>query len=148
MPQSLANVMVHTIFSTKNREPIIPDAIADQLYAYIIGILANSESPSIQVGGMPDHLHVFFALGRTNSLSEVMEEVKRSSSKWMKEQGVLNFAWQAGYGAFSVSESQRDTVVRYIRKQPEHHRKISFQQEYVRFLKKYKVNYDERYVWE
>ena len=146
MPQSLANVMVHTIFSTKNREPIIRDEVANQLYAYIIGILANIESPSIQIGGMSDHLHVFFPLGRTNSLSEVMEDVKRSSSKWMKEQGVSNFAWQAGYGAFSVSESQRDTVVRYIRNQPEHHRKLSFQQEYVRFLKKYKVNYDERYV--
>jgi putative transposase len=148
MPQSLANVMVHTIFSTKNREPMIPDAIANQLHAYIIGILANIESPSIQVGGMPDHLHAFFALARTNSLSKVMEEVKRSSSKWMKEQGVSNFGWHAGYGAFSVSQSQRDTVVRYIRNQPEHHRKLSFQQEYVRFLKKYKVNYDERYVWD
>jgi putative transposase len=148
MPQSLANVMVHAIFSTKNREPMIPDVIADQLHAYITGILANIESPSIQIGGMPDHLHVFLALGRTISLSKVMEEVKRSSSKWMKEQGVSNFAWQAGYSAFSVSQSQRDTVVRYIRGQPEHHRKLTFRQEYVRFLKKYKVNYDERYVWD
>jgi putative transposase len=148
MPQSLANVMIHTIFSTKNREPLIPEELAHQFYAYITGILANIESPTIQVGGMPDHLHVFRALGRTNSLSKVMEEMKRSSSKWMKKKGVSNFAWQSGYGAFSVSQSQRDTVVRYIRNQREHHHKLTFQEEYIRFLKKYKVRYDERYVWD
>lgn len=148
MPQFLASVMVHTVFSTKNREPLIPLEHAPKLHAYIQGILENIACPSIQIGGMPDHLHVLHLLSRTMPLSKVLEEVKRSSSKWRKEQGLAGFSWQAGYGAFSVSQSQRDMVVRYIRNQPVHHRKLTFQEEYIRFLRRYNVQYDERYVWD
>jgi REP element-mobilizing transposase RayT len=148
MPQSLSKILVHLIFSTKHREPTIPDALRPQLHAYLAGILNNLQCPSLQTGGTADHVHILFALARTVPVSEVVEEVKKSSSKWMKAQGVQRFAWQAGYGAFSVSESQAATVVRYIQRQDDHHRRMSFQEEYRRFLQKYRVPFDERYVWD
>ena len=148
MPQSLAKVLVHLVYSTKNRERLIPRDLCPQLYAYLVGILGNLKCPSIQTGGMADHVHVFFRLGRTVAVSEVVEEVKKSSSKWMKTQGVPSFAWQAGYGAFSVSEAQAATVVRYIQNQEEHHRTLSFQDEFRQFLTEYRVAFDERYVWD
>ena len=149
MPQSLSKVLVHLIFSTKQREPLIRPEIRSRLHAYIAGILDNLKSPSLQTGGVADHVHVLFALGRTISQAELVEEVKKSSSKWMKiEGGVPGFSWQAGYGAFSVGESQAGTVVRYIQNQEEHHRKVTFQEEYRKFLERYKAVYDERYVWD
>ena len=122
MPQSLAKVLVHLVYSTKNRERLIPRDLCPQLYAYLVGILGNLKCPSIQTGGMADHMHVFFRLGRTVAVSDVAEEVKKSSSKWMKIQGVPAFAWQAGYGAFSVSQSAVDEVRAYIQNQRDHHR--------------------------
>jgi putative transposase len=149
MPQSLSKVLVHLIFSTKNREPLVGPETCPRLHAYIVGILDNLKSPSLQTGGMADHVHILFLLGRTISQAEVVEEVKKSSSKWMKaEGGVPGFSWQAGYGAFSIGESQADTVIRYIQKQEEHHRKVTFQDELRMFLEKYKVAYDERYIWD
>ena len=148
MPQSLAKVLVHLVYSTKNRERLIPRDLCPQLYAYLVGILGNLKCPSIQTGGMADHVHVFFRLGRTVALSDVVEEVKKSSSKWMKTQGVPSFAWQAGYGAFSIGEAQAATVVRYIQNQEEHHRTLSFQDEFRHFLTAYRVTFDERYLWD
>lgn len=148
MPQSLAKILVHLIFSTKRREPTIPDALRPHLHAYLVGILNNLQCPSLQTGGTADHVHVLFTLARTMTVSDVVEEVKTSSSKWMKAQGAAGFAWQAGYGAFSVSESQIPAVARYIQQQEEHHRRLSFQEEFRRFLEKYRVAYDERYVWD
>ena len=148
MPQSLSKILVHLIFSTKHREPTITDELRPRLHAYLIGILNNLECPSLQTGGTADHVHILFALGRTTTVSDVVEAVKKSSSKWMKTQGVPQFAWQAGYGAFSVGESQAPTVVRYIQRQEEHHRRVPFQDEFRRFLEKYRVVYDERYVWD
>ncbi len=148
MPQSLSRVLVHLIFSTKHREPLIALEIRPRLHAYIVGILDNLKSPSLQTGGVADHVHMLFALSRTITRAEVVEEVKKSSSKWMKaEGGVPGFSWQGGYGAFSIGESQTDTVVRYIQNQEEHHRKVTFQEEFRKFLERYKVAYDERYVW-
>jgi putative transposase len=148
MPQSLAKILVHLIFSTKNREPIIPDAVRPHLHAYLVGIMDNLKCPSLQTGGTNDHVHILLTLGRTTTVSDVVEEVKKGSSKWMKTQDVPTFAWQAGYGAFSVGESQVATVVRYIQRQEEHHRHLSFQEEFRRFLERYRVAYDERYVWD
>jgi REP element-mobilizing transposase RayT len=149
MPQSLSKVLVHIIFSTKHREPFIGPEIRPRLHAYLVGILDNLKSPSLQTGGVADHVHILFALGRTISQADLVEEVKKSSSKCMKaEGGVARFTWQAGYGTFSIGESQADTVIHYIQNQEEHHRKVTFQEEFRKFLEKYKVAYDERYVWD
>ena len=149
MPQSLSKVLVHLIFSTKHREPLIPELICPRLHAYIAGTLDKLNSPSLQTGGISDHIHTLFALGRTISQAEIAEEIKKSSSKWMKaDGGVPGFCWQAGYGAFSIGESQADKVIAYIQNQAEHHRKMSFQEEFRKFLERYKVAYDERYVWD
>ncbi len=148
MPQSLAKVLVHVIFSTKNRHPFIQRAVRPTLHAYLAGTLANLQSPSLQVGGTADHVHTLFVLGRTHALADVVEEAKKSSSKWMKQQGVSPFAWQTGYAAFSVSESQAQRVVRYIAAQEAQHRTVTFQEEFRSFLAPYAVTYDERYVWD
>jgi putative transposase len=148
VPQSLAKVLIHLIFSTKNREPIIQHEVRSALHAYVAGILQNLQCPSLQVGGTTDHVHALFSLARTRALAEVAEELKKSSSKWMKQRGVPRFAWQAGYGAFSVGESQAREVLRYISAREEHHRKMTFQDEFRRFLDRYAVAYDERYLWD
>ena len=149
MPQSLSRVLVHLVFSTKNREPTIGAEIRPRLHGYLIRTLENLKSPSIQTGGVADHVHILFALGRTTSQSKIVEEVKKSSSKWMKQEGgVPDFSWQAGYGAFSIGESQVDAVVSYIQNQEEHHRKVTFQDEYRKFLQKYQLEYDEKYLWD
>ena len=118
------------------------------MHAYLAGILQNLQCPSIQIGGTADHVHTLFSLTRTRSIAEVVEELKKSSSRWMKQQGVKRFSWQAGYGAFSINESQVRTVVRYISGQEDHHRRLSFQDEFRRFLARYEVTYDERYIWD
>ena len=126
------------------RKEVLPD-----LHGYIVGILKNLECPSIQTGGVEDHVHVLFCLNRTVTQAQVVEEVKKASSKWMKDKsGCEGFAWQAGYGAFSVSESNVETVKAYIQNQEEHHRKVTFQDEYRKFLEKHQVEWDERYVWD
>jgi REP element-mobilizing transposase RayT len=140
MPQSLSKVLVHLIFSTKNREPLIGLEIRPRLHAYLVGILDNIKSPSLQTAGVADHVHILLLLGRTISQAQLVEEVKTSSSKWMKtDGGVPGFSWQSGYGAFSIGESQADTVIRYIQNQENRHRKLTFQDEYRKFLKRYKV---------
>ncbi len=150
MPQSLSCLLTHLVFSTKNREPCLKGDVAVEIHPYLIGVLDNLGCPSLQIGGVSDHVHIFFRLSRTKSISEVVETVKTSSSKWIKTKGneFAGFHWQSGYGAFSVSQSDSDAVVAYIRKQPDHHENISFQEEYRRFLDRYQIRYDERYVWD
>jgi len=149
MPQSLSQVMIHLVFSTKNREPFINQTIQDRLHGYILGILGQMKCPSIQTGGVADHVHILFVLGRTTTQAEVVEEVKKSLSKWMKaDGGVPNFSWQKGYGVFPVSESHREKVIDYIKNQEEHHRTITFQEEYRKLLEKYRIPFDEKYVWD
>ncbi len=148
MPQSLAKVLVHLIFSTKNREPLVHREVRAALHAYLAGILQNLQCPSLQTGGTADHVHTLFSLGRTHTIAEVVEEMKKSSSKWMKQQGVRGFSWQAGYGAFSVGESQAAAVIRYVSRQEERHRELTFQEEFRRLLDRYGVAYDERYIWD
>jgi putative transposase len=149
MPHSLSKVLIHLVFSTKYREPLIGVEIRPRLHAYIVGILEHLKSPSLQTGGVADHVHILYSLSRTISQADLVEEVKKSSSKWMKANGgPPGFAWQTGYGAFSIGESQVNTVIRYIQRQEEHHRRRAFKDEYREFLDRYKVAYDERYVWD
>jgi len=150
MPQSLSSILVHLVFSTKNREPFITPAIETELRPYMATILREHNSPSLIIGGTADHIHALFALGRTMTVADLVEEVKTGSSKWLKTKGLefRNFHWQKGYGAFSVGQSNVEEVKRYIRNQKEHHRRITFEDEYRNFLKQYKVQFDERYVWD
>jgi REP element-mobilizing transposase RayT len=150
MSQSLASVLIHLIFSTKNREPLIDREIERELYAYMGGIFRDLKSPMLAGNGTEDHAHVLFSLARTVSIADLVEEVKKSSSKWVKTKGsnLQGFQWQAGYGAFSVSQSGVDAVRAYIARQKEHHRNRSFQDEFRLFLQRHGIAYDERYVWD
>jgi len=148
MSQSLANILVHLIFSTKHREPWIHDEICPRLNAYVVGILANHQSPSVATNSVKDHMHILFALSKNYSAAKIVEEIKTDSSRWMKDQGVPSFRWQNGYGAFSIGQSQVTVVKKYIARQEEHHRRLSFQEEFRQFLERYQVKYDERYVWD
>ncbi|MDR6966317.1 REP element-mobilizing transposase RayT [Flavobacterium arsenatis] len=150
MPQSLSYNYIHLVFSTKNREHSIHPDIEQKLYEYMGGICKNLESTAIQIGGHTDHIHILFLLSKKITLIKFVEEVKKSSSKWIKTQGsqYANFYWQGGYGAFSVNPKQIEIVKQYILNQKEHHSKKTFQQEYLKFLKDYDVDYDERYVWD
>jgi len=150
MPQSLSRVLIHLIFSTKNRVRLIKPSIQPELHRYLGGTLNKLDCPSIQVGGVDDHVHLFFGMNRTLAIADVVETVKTSSSKWMKTKGenYRAFRWQSGYAALSVSQSGADRVVTYIQRQPQHHQRISFQDEYRRFLKRYGIEFDERYVWD
>jgi len=150
LPQSLSNLLTHVVFSTKGREATLTGAAGAEIHPYLAGALNNTNCPTIQVGGVSDHVHLFFRLARTASLSEVVETVKTTSSKWIKTKGreYADFHWQSGYGAFSVSQSDADAVITYIRNQPEHHRKMTFQEEYRKFLERHQIAYDERYVWD
>jgi len=149
MPQSLAKVYVHIIFSTKNRIPFIKGKIKNELYAYITGILINMKSDVVKINGTEDHLHILCTLPRTISIAKLLEETKKSSSKWIKTKGKkwIKFAWQDGYGVFSISNSTLQEVVKYIDNQEEHHNKLSFQDELKKFLEDYGIGYDERYLW-
>jgi REP element-mobilizing transposase RayT len=150
MPQSLARLHIHLVFSTKNRERLLHDAVRDSLHAYMAAVLRNNGCPSVLINSVEDHVHILFELSRTVSVSQAVEEVKKTSSKWIKTQGANfgGFAWQAGYGAFAVSESNVEAVRKYIATQQEHHRKNSFQEEYRIFLKRHGVAFDERYGWD
>jgi putative transposase len=148
MPQSLSRVIVHLVFSTKNRESWIIPSKQKELFSYIAGTLNNIECPSILVGGMPDHVHLLFAQSRTLSISKIVEEIKKHSSKWAKERIHEEFYWQAGYGVFSVSASNVSIVENYILNQENHHSKMSFQNEFLELLRKHNLEWDERYLWD
>ena len=150
MPQSLARLHIHLIFSTKNRQPVLHDAVRDSLHRYMATVLQNLDCPPVLINSVPDHVHILFELGRTVAVSNAVEQVKRTSSKWIKTQGTefARFAWQAGYGAFAVSQSNVTAVRQYIAAQQKHHRKKSFQDEYRALLQRHNVPFDENYVWD
>ncbi|MCH7228228.1 IS200/IS605 family transposase [Haloferula sp. A504] len=150
MPQSLAQILVHLVFSTKNREPVLDDDIRDELHAYIGGIVGNQKGTLLKAGSVADHIHLLVAHPRTCAPSDLVQEIKTGSSKWLKGKAPRygGFHWQNGYGAFSISPSHRPALERYIANQAEHHRKITFQDEYRRLLEKYGIEFDERYVWD
>ena len=150
MSQSLSKVYVHIIFSTKNRQSLIDDNIKTSLFEYLGGICKGLDCNPLKVGGTADHIHVICLLSRKITQMKLLEELKKQSSKWMKTKGKTysNFYWQDGYGIFSVNPSEIDVVIKYISNQEEHHKKVTFQNEFRAFLKKYGVDYDERYVWD
>lgn len=150
MPQSLAKNLVHLIFSTKNRERWITPAVRPELHRYLAGILRDLDSPALVIGSVADHVHVLFMLSKNRALADVVMEMKRGSSKWIKAQGGVfaSFHWQNGYGAFSIGESGVAETRQYIEGQEEHHRMKTFQEEFLAFLKRYGMAYDERYVWD
>jgi putative transposase len=150
MGQSLVRNCIHIIFSTKHRETLIHPPFEDELHNYLGGICNTLECHPIKVGGYTDHVHILCLLSKKIALIKLIEEIKKGSSKWMKtkDETLKNFYWQDGYGAFSINPSQIDTVVAYIANQHEHHKKKTYQEEYKAFLKKYNVEYDERYVWD
>jgi REP element-mobilizing transposase RayT len=148
MPQSLSDVLVHIVFSTKNRTPWITPEIRRELYPYLGAVIRDMGCVPIQIGGVEDHVHFLLVLSRTITIAQVVEKIKTPSSKWMKTKGVPGFAWQGGYGAFSVSASERAVVVAYILGQEEHHRKVTFQDEFRAMLKEHGIAWDERYVWD
>jgi putative transposase len=151
MPQSLAKVLIHTVFSTKHREPFLIDVdLRAELHRVLGGILSKLGCQPIIVGGVEDHVHLLSSLSRTVEIAEMVKEVKRSSSLWIKEEhaGLREFAWQNGYGAFSIGFSQIPNAREYIANQVEHHRHMSFQDEFRSLLVKYEIEFDERYVWD
>ena len=150
MPQSLAKNLIHLVFSTKDRSPSMDDAVRIELHKYAGGILRDLDSPALVMNSVRDHIHVLFNLHRTRALSDVVMELKRGTSKWMKEQGPQHhaFYWQAGFGAFSVSQSKVESVREYIETQAEHHRERTFQDEFRDLLIRHEVEFDERYVWD
>lgn len=153
-PQSLANILLHVVWSTKNREPWIADGIRDRFHSYVVGVLENLECPSLETNSEPDHIHILCRLSRTRTVSKLIEQTKTSTSAWLKTMDGISphFCWQSGYAAFSVSESQVSVVQRYIQQQRKHHRvtprRMSFQAELRALLQKNGVAFDERYVWD
>ena len=150
MPQSLSKMIGHIVFSTKHRQPLITDGIVDELYRYLGGTCAYLDCPPIKIGGYYDHVHVLCGLSRKIAIMDLLEEIKKQSSKWIKTKGpeFADFYWQNGYGIFSVSPTQVPDVVRYIENQKEHHEQQSFQDECRDFYKRYQIDWDERYVWD
>ena len=150
MPQSLSNIYIHLVFSTKNREAMLVDSIRPNLHNYMATVLSEMQCPAILINSVADHVHILLKLARTVRIATVAEQVKKGSSKWLKSEfsNLHSFSWQAGYGAFSVSESNAASVAHYIQEQEEHHRHKTFQEEYREFLTKNKIKFDERYVWD
>jgi putative transposase len=151
MPQSLAKILIHSVFSTKERRAFLRDpALREELHRYLGGILVNLDCQPIIVGGVEDHIHLLAALSRTCQASAMIKEVKRGSSIWLKTKNpdLHDFAWQNGYGMFSVGFSQIAAVQKYILNQQEHHQKHSFQDEFRSLLNRYEIGFDERFLWD
>ena len=151
MSQSLVQIYVHVVFSTKERRPYINDKVVrEQLHAYLVGICNNQDCPAIRVGGVEDHVHLLVRLGKVIDISTLIRELKRESSKWLKTQSasMRDFHWQNGYGAFSVSPTHVEPVKEYIKNQESHHQRVSFEDELRHLCKRNGVAIDERYVWD
>ncbi len=139
---------MHLVFSTKNRAGLIRDGLRDALHGYMGQVLKNIGCPPVLINSMDDHVHIVFELARTAAVSRVVEEVKKSSSRWMKTQGVSGFSWQAGYGAFAVSRSRLEAVRNYVAQQSQHHQRRGYQDELRQLLLSHQIEFDERYVWD
>ena len=151
MGQSLCKILVHFVFSTKQRYPFLQDGdIRLEIQAYLAGIFKQWDSPPLIINGTADHMHALVDLSRKFPLMDVIKEVKRGSSIWIRGKGgvLSKFFWQDGYGAFSVSQSQRDVLRQYIAKQQEHHRKVSFQQELLELLRRHEIKFKEQFLWD
>ena len=148
MPQTLSFNLVHIVFSTKNRAPVIHEDTIATLHAYLAGTARRLDCECYRVGGVNDHVHLAVKLATTKTAAKLVSEIKTGSSIWMKEQGSRNFAWQRGYGLFSVSPADLAALIQYIDSQAMHHRKRSFQDEMRAFFEKYRIAFDERYIWD
>ncbi|MCU0705428.1 MAG: IS200/IS605 family transposase [Fimbriiglobus sp.] len=149
MPQSLAKLYVHAVFSTKNREPLLLEPWREDLFQVLGGIVNNIGCPSLLVGGVADHVHMLFRLSRTITLADAMNRLKTNASAWVNRLHANgSFRWQHGYGAFSVGRSEVEVVREYIRRQPEHHSGETFQEELRRWFQDYEIEWDEKYVWD
>jgi REP element-mobilizing transposase RayT len=150
MPNTYTQLNIHAVFSVKGRENILSSKLRPEIFSYISGILTNLKNFPLAVNGFKDHVHMFFELDPSRSISEIMSKVKSSSSKWINDNKLLpgSFSWQTGYSAFSHSRSQRKDVIEYILKQEEHHKRATFREEYLKLLEKYEVDYDPKYVFE
>lgn len=150
MAQTLVSLYVHIIFSTKHRVNILQPEVEADLFAYMGGIANNNKSKLLAAGGTANHVHLLASLSKNIALSELVGDIKRDSSVWIKDQGLRysKFHWQDGYGAFSVGYTQLNVVKKYIARQKEHHARVSFEDEFRYFLKKYNVEYDERFIWD
>jgi putative transposase len=150
MPQSLVRTLIHVCFSTKNRVDLITPEIEKDLFGYMHGIVENNKSKLILANGTTNHVHLLISIGKTLSISELVGDIKRDSSSWIKKQEreFSQFYWQEGYGAFSVGQTEDEHVIKYIANQKEHHKTKDYKTEFRGFLRKYKIEYDERYVWD
>jgi len=150
MAHTYTSILVHAVFSTSGRAPLLTDDLRPEMHAYLAGILRRLEAVPIIVGGATDHVHLLARLPADLAVADCLRVLKTNSSRWAKARGPQrrSFAWQGGYGAFSVSESKRGAVIRYIQDQEQHHRRISFQEEFLKLLKSHGVEFDERYIWQ
>ncbi len=148
MSHTSGNILLHFIFSTRGRRPLIGPEFRQDLFAYLGGIVRSLDGTALAINGASDHVHMLVRIRPAQSAAEIARVVKTNSSRWAREKWKPDFAWQTGYGVFSVSESNVGAVSKYIAGQEEHHKKHSFQEEFVAFLKKHGVPYDERYLWD
>ena len=150
MPSSYTCLRYHLVWSTKHRQPLISEDIRDRLFQYIGGIIRDDGGKLLAAGGMPDHVHLLADIGKQQSVVDAVRDIKANSSGWIHKTfpQFQSFAWQTGYGAFTVSYSSVEAVKNYIANQAEHHRKRTFQEEFVEFLQRHGIEYDDRYLWE
>jgi len=150
MTQTFSDVLLHIVFSTKNRQPFIHSGIENRLHQYIVAVCKDLDSPIIQIGGMPDHLHILLSLSRQITIGDLLSKIKSNSSRWVKTIDInsKSFQWQKGYGVFALGASSRETAIRYIANQKNHHKKFTFQTEFISLLKKYNIKYDETDLWD
>jgi REP element-mobilizing transposase RayT len=149
MANTYTQIHIHSIFAVQNRQSLIQSSWETELYKYITGIVQNHGHKLLQINGMPDHIHLLIGMRPVQSLSELTQQIKQDSSKWINKQRLVagRFSWQEGFGAFSHSKSQVQTVITYIQNQKNHHKKKSFREEYIELLEKWEVDYDERYIF-
>ncbi len=149
MANTYTQIHIQAVFAVQNRDCVIRKKWKDELCKYITGIIRNNNHKVLAINGMPDHIHIFFGMRPTQSLSDLMQDVKGDSSKWINDKGLVKgrFSWQEGYGAFSYSKSHVDRVINYVKNQEKHHRKKTFIEEYNELLDKFEVDYDERYIF-
>jgi len=148
MPNTYTQIYIQTVFAVENRISLIKEQWREELHKYITGIVQNNKHKLIAINSVANHMHIFIGMKPIQSVSDLLQDIKGCSSTWINEKRFVrgHFNWQSGYGAFSYSHSQIDTVVKYIQNQQEHHKKKTFRQEYIEFLEKFHVDYDERYV--
>jgi len=149
MANTYSQIHLQFVFAVKHRHSLIHTKWKEELHQYITGIILNQGHKLLAINGMPDHIHIFIGMRPNQSVSDLLQEIKRSSSLWINQKGFVNgkFEWQEGYGAFSYSKSHVDQVIKYIENQEDHHKKITFREEYTDFLQKFEIDYDERYIF-